>query len=57
MREILSSAWEKMDDSRRWELLNKTDLSGLQKCQVAGQPWLRIKAAWRQKLEAAYDAE
>lgn len=35
----LATTWDTMSDDDRWLILNKTDLSGLQKCTAAAQPF------------------
>lgn len=55
MKEPLSTAWDKMDDRTRWSLLDSTDLRGLQKCQIALMPFLKIKREWRDKIEDVYN--
>lgn len=57
MKEPLSTLWNRMSDAARWKLLHKTDLRGLQKCRVALQPFLRLSAAVREKLEMAYNEQ
>ena len=54
MKPSLSTVWNTLSEYDRWQLLNATDMRGLQKCSAAVQPFSRIKSTWREKLERAY---
>jgi len=54
MNPPLSDTWDNMPDHERWALLHKTDLRGLQKCQIALQPWARIKSSYRERISEAW---